>query len=71
MKPIIYHEYVVNLIGNTSTRKGLKIRAVLDENEYETGREVTENELAGLNLNCDKFHPEWNYTIMPRNQTPA
>ena len=70
-QPLLTRETVVNLIGNTSTRKGLKIRAVLDENEYETGREVTENELAGLNLNCDKFHPEWNYTIMPRNQTPA
>ena len=56
------------LISNTSTRKGLKVRAVLDENEYEAGKEISEIELAGLNLLRDNFHPEWNYTIIPRDK---
>ena len=55
--------------SNTSTRKGLKVSAVLDENEYEAGREISEIELAGLNLQRDNFHPEWNYTIIPRGQS--
>ena len=23
-------------------------------------------QLAAINLECDEFHPEWNYTITPR-----
>ena len=68
-QPLLTRETVVNLIANTSTRKGLKIRAVLDENEYKAGIEVTEEELAALNLHKDSFHPEWNYSIIPRNRT--
>jgi hypothetical protein len=65
---LLTRETVVNLIANTSTQKGLKIRVVLDENEYEAGREISESELAGLNLRRDNFHPEWNYTIIPRSK---
>jgi len=67
-QPLLTREAVVNLISNTNTRKGLKVRAVLDENEYEAGREITEAELTELNLHRDNFHPEWNYTIIPRGQ---
>lgn len=65
-QPLLTRETVVNLIANTSTSKGLKIKAVLDENEYEAGREISGKELAELNLRRDNFHPEWNYTIIPR-----
>lgn len=68
-QPLLTRETVVNLIANTSTHKGLKIRAVLDENEYEAGRKISESELAGLNLRRDNFHPEWNYTIIPRSRS--
>jgi hypothetical protein len=64
-------EIVVNLIANTSTCKGLKIRAILDDNEYEAGREISEKELYELNLRLENFHPEWNYTIVPRNKINA
>lgn len=65
-KPLISRETVVNLIGNTTTETGLTVMAVLDENEYEKGKEVTEEEIASLNIKGDAFHPEWNYTISPR-----
>ncbi|NGX60017.1 MAG: hypothetical protein KR126chlam3_01179 [Chlamydiae bacterium] len=68
-KPLITRETVVNLMANTRTTKGLEIRAVLDENEYETGKEVTDTLLAALNIRGDEFHPEWNYTISPDKQT--
>ena len=40
--------------------------AVLDENEYEKGKEVTEEEMSALNIKGEIFHPEWNYTISPQ-----
>jgi hypothetical protein len=32
---------------------------------------VTDAEMATLNLKGDAFHPEWNYTISPREQRVA
>ena len=64
-KPLLTRQTVVNLIGNTTTKKGLKIQAMLDENEYEKGIEITKNELEEINLQSEDFHGEWNYKIMP------
>lgn len=57
---------MVNLIGNTKTQTGLRVMAVLDENEYRKGKEVTEEEMTSLNIKGEAFHPEWNYTISPQ-----
>jgi hypothetical protein len=65
-KPLITRETVVNLIGNTTTEKGLRIQAVLDENEYETGVEVSDEELEAVNIERHAVHPEWNYKIKPQ-----
>jgi hypothetical protein len=65
-KPLINRETVVNLIANTKTTKGLTVSAVLDQNNYKKGIKVTDKEMAGININGDKFHPEWNYTITPK-----
>jgi hypothetical protein len=63
-RPLISRETVVNLIGNTTTT-GLRIRAKLDEQVYEKGRKVTDEELYAVNLERAAFHGEWNYTIHP------
>jgi hypothetical protein len=65
-RPLTTYEVIVSLIASTTTKTGLVVRAALDSNEYETGVEVTDNELASLRLTRDKFHGEWNYTIKPR-----
>jgi hypothetical protein len=65
-KPLISREAVVNLIGSTKTETGLRVMAVLDENEYEKGKEVTDEEMTALNIKGETFHPEWNYTISPQ-----
>lgn len=65
-KPLVSHEAMVSLIGGTTTRRGLKIESLLDENKYETGIKISDKELAGLNLARDDFYGEWNYTISPR-----
>ena len=68
-KPLISHEVIVNLIGNTRTAQGLTIQAELDTSNYPTGRKVSDEELANLNLTRDKFHGEWNYSISPKCST--
>jgi hypothetical protein len=64
-RPLESLETVVSLIGSTKTRTGLRIRAGVDSNTYETGLQVTDTELAGLHLTPHTFHPEWNYTLKP------
>ena len=65
-RPLTSHEAVVNLISHTTTRRGLSIRSELDRNEYPTGRPVTDEQIASLSLQRDRFHGEWNYTLLPR-----
>jgi Rhodopirellula transposase DDE domain len=65
-RPLVSRGVVVNLIGHTTTRTGLEIRAELDTNSYETGIKVTDEELAAVRITRDNFHGEWNYTISPR-----
>ena len=64
-KPLLTRETVVNLIANTRTQKGLEIKAMLDQNKYETGIKVSDEEMDALNLREAKFHGEWNYKISP------
>ena len=56
---------IVNLIGNTTTNKGLEIQAKLDEKIYKTGIKVSSEEMKQINLEKDIFHGEWNYVIKP------
>ena len=67
-EPLISHAVIVNLIGNTKTKTGLRIKAKLDSNIYATGIKITDKELASVNLKRDEFHGEWNYTISPREK---
>ena len=68
-EPLINYETIINLIGGTKTRTGLKVRAVLDTNEYETGIKVSDEQLDEIQLRRHRVHPAWNYTISPRRRT--
>jgi hypothetical protein len=68
-RPLISREVVVNLIGQTTTAKGLRIHAELDENDYPAGVKVSDAMLADLALERDDFHGEWNYRLKPRGST--
>ena len=70
-RPLVSREVVVNLIGCTTTEAGLHIRSQLDENTYETGLKVSDEELAELALERDEFHGEWNYRLRPREKLVA
>jgi hypothetical protein len=67
-RPLISRQVVVNLIGSTTTREGLRIKAGLDENAYAKGIKVSDEELATLAIVRDAFHGEWNYRLSPRDQ---
>jgi len=43
----------------------LKIRAELDPRRYAAGTQISDAEIASLNLKRSDFHGEWNYTLMP------
>ena len=64
-KPLLNFETVVNLIGGTRTRSGLKVKAVLDNNQYETGVKTSDEDIDNLRIKRHRFHPDWNYTLHP------
>jgi hypothetical protein len=57
---------IVNLIGNTKTKTGLTVRAMVDRNTYAKGIKVSDAELNAVNLTRAVFHGEWNYSISPQ-----
>ena len=70
-KPLVTHQVIVNLIAATTTKTGLIVRSRLDDRVYAKGRRVTDKQLAGVHLEPDAFHGEWNYTIRPRTHDDA
>jgi transposase len=63
-RPLASYEVIINLIAATTTSTGLDVYARLDDGEYPKV-EVTDQQLAAVNITRDQFHPEWNYTINP------
>jgi len=64
-KPLESLEVVVNLIASTKTNTGLKVYAQLDRGSYQRGIEITDDQLAAVNIARHTFHGDWNYTITP------
>lgn len=67
-KPLVSLQAIVNLIANTTTSTGLIVKSALDTNDYDTEIKVSDEELAGLQLQRHAFHGDWNYTITPRRK---
>jgi len=67
-RPLTDRLAVVELIGATTTQTGLKVECALDPRTYQKDVKVSHAEIAALNLEGDDFHPEWNYSIRPRNK---
>lgn len=65
-EPLRDYETIVQLIAGTTTAKGLTITCRLDRRRYPTGRKVSDQEIATVNLTPHSFHGEWNYSIRPR-----
>jgi transposase len=65
-KPLRSFETIVDLIGNTRTDAGLRVKAKLDKRKYPTGALTTKAQMSGLALRTHDFHGEWNYHLHPR-----
>jgi hypothetical protein len=65
-QPLVSYETVVNLIGATRTKTGLRVKATLDPKEYAVGIKISDEAMAQLHLAPHEVHPQWNYTLHPR-----
>ena len=64
-RPLTDRVAIIELIGATTTKAGLKVECAFDTRNYEKGIKVRDAEMAALDITGDAFHPEWNYTIKP------
>ena len=62
-QPLIDIETVIDLIGSTTTKQGLKVKCILDENEYPTGIKVDDEEYDRVDIDRIDPMPDWNYVI--------
>lgn len=66
--PLETRQIVVNLVSSTRTNEGLEVHCWLDEGDYQTGRKVTDREMATINMKRNPFHGDWNYEILPNKK---
>lgn len=64
--PLVDHVTIISLLCHTTTEEGLTITARLDNNIYNTGKKVSDEEWALINIDNYVFHGEWNYKIRPQ-----
>ena len=57
-KPLISYEVIVNLIAATTTSKGLKVKRMLDKNEYPKGIKITKVPLQKIQKICKSIRNE-------------
>jgi hypothetical protein len=62
-KPLVAYEFMLELIRHTTTKSGLVVNAILDQNPYPTGIKIPDEQMELLHIERDEFHPDWNYTI--------
>lgn len=65
-KPLRTFETVVELIANTRTQAGLRVKAKLDKRKYKKGVAVTKEQMDALQLHRNEFRGDWNYELRPR-----
>lgn len=68
-KPLESHATILKLIASTKTATGLKVYCELDDHHYEKGIEVSDEQMAQINIKRHEFHGEWNYTVRPQRRT--
>jgi len=64
-KPLRTFKLAADLIRNTKTQTGLKVKAALMRRHYDKGVKVTDQQFQALNLIPHDTCPQWNYSIKP------
>jgi hypothetical protein len=67
-RPLLTHATIVNLIAQTHTNAGLKVRCQLDRRHYSKHVKVTDAQMRQIQLQPSTFHGDWNYTIRPNRK---
>jgi hypothetical protein len=67
-QPLRELKIIVQLIGRTTTREGLKVKAALDRRNYPKGIKIPNTELDSLKFRPARFHGDWNYNLSPRSK---
>jgi hypothetical protein len=66
-KPLVSHQVIIDLIAATTTTTGLTVKSKIDTNIYERGLRISDQQMAELQLQREKFHGDWNYKLLPRS----
>ena len=66
--PLRTFETVLKYIRTTTTKTGLKVRAVLVSKKYPKGVKATKEDLKKLNIKRIKANPRWGYTVSPHRK---
>jgi hypothetical protein len=67
-RPLTSHDVIINTIAAVTTGTGLRVTAVLDENPYPAGVQVSDEQMHDLEdraLTRHRFHGDWNYALLP------
>ena len=70
-RPLASHEVIVQTIAATTTTTGLRVRAELDTDAYDTGVKVSDRQMEALPLTRHDWHGDWNYTLHPEDYDRA
>jgi transposase len=65
-QPLVSMEVIINLIGHTTSKTGLKVYALEDRNIYPTKRKISDAEMEAINIVKNSTLGKWNYTIKKR-----
>ena len=66
-EPLRTFAMVVNLIGATTNKTGLKVKCQINTNAYPLGVKVSDQEMKKIAFTPEIFHSEWNYSVAPNS----
>jgi len=64
--PLRTYEIVLKYLRTTTTKTGLRVRALLNRKRYKKGVTATTKEMEQLSMGTHTSRPRWNYTFAPR-----
>ena len=69
-RPLTSHQVIVQAIAATTTATGLRVHAELDTGAYDTGIQISDQQIGALPLTRHHWHGDWNYTLRPEPPAP-
>ena len=67
-RPLTSYDVVIDTISAVTTRTGLTVTAVLDDNPCPAGTQISDEQMKDIEdrlLTRHQFHGEWNYALLP------